>query len=91
MIRVLVNETIQIEREKHLNAKPYERSHGRSDIANGCKHKTIRTREGEVTFDIPQVWESGIYLQKLEKGLRSKRGFAPGLAEMVVSESPHVE
>ena len=26
MIRVLVNEAMQIEREKHLNAKPYERS-----------------------------------------------------------------
>ena len=26
MIRVLVNEAMQIEREKHLNANPYERS-----------------------------------------------------------------
>lgn len=84
MIRILVNEAMQIEREKHLNAKPYERSDKRSGHANGYKPKTVRTRVGEVTFDIPQVREGGFYPQALEKGLRSERAFTLALAEMYV-------
>ena len=84
MIRVLVNEAMQIERSKYLNAKPYQRSHERSGHANGYKPKTVRTRVGEVTFDIPQVREGGFYPGALEKGLRSERAFTLALAEMYV-------
>ena len=84
MIRVLVNQAMQIEREKHLKAKPYQRSHERLGHANGYKPKTVRTRVGEVTFDIPQVREGGFYPQALEKGLRSERAFTLALAEMYV-------
>jgi len=84
MIRVLVNQAMQIERDKHLNAKPYERSHERLGHANGYKPKTVRTRVGEVTFDIPQVREGGFYPRALEKGLRSERALMLALAEMYV-------
>ena len=67
MIRVLVNEAMQIERSRYMNANPYERSHERLGHANGYKPKTVRTRVGEVTFDIPQVREGGFYPQALEK------------------------
>ena len=84
MLRVLMNEAMQIERERHLNAKPYERSDERLGHSNGYKPKTVRTRVGEVTFDIPQVREGGFYPQALEKGLRSERAFTLALAEMYV-------
>ncbi len=84
MLRVLVNEAMQIERSRHVNAKPYERSDERSGHANGYKPKTVRTRVGAVTFDIPQVREGGFYPGALEKGLRSERAFTLALAEMYV-------
>ena len=84
MIRILVNEAMQIERSRYMNAKPYQRSDERSGHANGYKPKTVRTRAGEVTFDIPQVREGGFYPQALEKGLRSERAFTLALAEMYV-------
>ena len=84
MIRVLVNEAMQIERSRHMNANPYERSDKRSGYANGYKPKTVKTRVGEVTFDIPQVREGGFYPQALEKGLRSERALTMALAEMYV-------
>lgn len=84
MIRALVNQAMQIERDMHLNAKPYERSHGRLGHANGYKPKTVKTRVGKVTFDIPQVREGGFYPQALEKGLRSERALTMALAEMYV-------
>lgn len=84
MLRVLLNEAMQIERSRHMNANPYERSDERSGHANGYKPKTVSTRVGKVTFDIPQVREGGFYPQALEKGLRSERAFTLALAEMYV-------
>jgi transposase-like protein len=50
---------MQLERQNHLGVGPYERSPDRRDQANGYKPKTIATRMGKITFDIPQVRESG--------------------------------
>ena len=84
LIRTLVNEAMQIEREQFLGAKPYERSQERRGHANGYKPKTVKTRVGEVTFDIPQVREGGFYPRSLEKGMRSERALLLALAEMYV-------
>ena len=51
----LANEASRIERAQHLQATPYERSAQRMDYANGYKPKTVLTRLGEVTFEVPQV------------------------------------
>ena len=84
MIRVLVNQAMQVERENYLQAKHYERSENRRGYANGYKAKTVKTRVGEVAFDIPQVRGGGFYPQALEKGLRSERALLMTLAEMYV-------
>lgn len=64
MIRLLVNQAMQIERDKHLNAKPYERCDNRSGHANGYKPKTVKTRVGELTFDIPQVRDGSFFTSR---------------------------
>jgi transposase-like protein len=84
LIRVMVNEAMRIERENYLGARPYERSEDRQGHANGYKPKTVKTRVGEVTFDIPQVREGGFYPHSLEKGIRSERALLLTLAEMYV-------
>jgi transposase-like protein len=75
---------MQIERENFLGAKPYEHCLERQGHANGYKPKTVKTRVGEVTFDIPQVREGGFYPRSLEKGMRSERAILLALAEMYV-------
>jgi len=84
MIRVMINEGMRIEREKHLNAKPYERHEDRRGHANGYKPKTVKTRVGEITFEVPQVREGGFYPDALEKGMRSERALVLTMAEMYV-------
>ncbi len=37
------------------------------------KTKTVLTRVGEVTFDVPQVRSSGFYPSALERGSRSEQ------------------
>ena len=46
LIRVVVNEAMRIERENHLQAKPYERNEVRQGHSNGYKPKTVKTRVG---------------------------------------------
>lgn len=84
MIRVLINQAMQIERSKHVHAEPYEHREERSGHANGYKPKTVITRMGKITFDVPQVREGGFYPGALEKGLRSERALTMTLAEMYV-------
>lgn len=84
LIRVVINEAMKAERETYLGARRYERREERRDQANGFKKKTVRTRNGEITFDIPQVRESGFYPQALQKGMRSERALTLTMAEMYV-------
>lgn len=84
LIRIVVNAAMQVERQKHLGAELYERSPQRRGYANGYKPKTVKTRVGEVTFDVPQVRDGSFYPDALEKGLRSERALTMALAEMYV-------
>lgn len=84
LIRVVVNAAMEAERQQYLKAAPYQHSPERQGHANGFKEKTVKTRFGEITFDIPQVREGGFYPQALEKGLRSERALTLTFAEMYV-------
>jgi transposase-like protein len=84
LIRILLNLTMRAERQKHLGVAPYERSEKRRGYANGFKEKTLKTRLGEINFDIPQVRDGSFYPEALEKGLRSERALTMTLAEMYV-------
>jgi transposase-like protein len=83
-IRLLINAAMLLERQKHLQAQPYERTEQRQGHANGFKDKTVQTRLGAVTVAVPQVREGGFYPTSLEKGLRSERALKLALAEMYV-------
>jgi transposase-like protein len=84
LIATVVNSAMQLERQRHIGVAPYERSEGRRGQANGYKAKTVATRVGKITFDVPQVRDGNFYPQALEKGLRSERAFKLALAEMYV-------
>jgi putative transposase len=84
LIRIVINAAMQAERQQYLGAAPYQHSPDRQGHANGYKPKTVKTRVGEITLDIPQVREGGFYPQALEKGLRSERALNLAMAEMYV-------
>ena len=83
-LRILVNEASKIERAHFLNAQSHERTSERTDYANGYKPKTVMTRVGKVTFDVPQVRNGGFYPSALEKGSRTEQALNLALAEMYV-------
>ena len=69
LIATLLNSAMKVERQRFLGVEPYERSEARRGHANGFKPKTVATRVGQVTVNIPQVREGGFYPSALEKGL----------------------
>lgn len=83
-LRILVNEASKIERAHYLGAQPHERTSERTDYANGFKPKTVMTRVGELTFNVPQVRGGGFYPSALEKGSRTEQALNIALAEMYV-------
>ena len=83
-LRILVNEASKIERNHFLNAQPHARTVDRIDYANGFKPKTVMTRVGELTFNVPQVRGAGFYPSALEKGTRTEQALNIALAEMYV-------
>lgn len=83
-LAVLLNAAMKAERQKYLQAAPYERTAERTDYANGYKDKTLLTRLGEVTVAIPQVRNGEFYPSALERGMRSERALKLALAEMYV-------
>ena len=83
-LEVLLNEMMKVERSRHLQAAPYERSAQRQGYANGFKAKRVRTRVGELDLAVPQTRESDFYPSCLEKGLKSERALRLALAEAYV-------
>ncbi len=83
-VGVLMNTAMQIERSRHLQATPYERTAERRGYANGYKSKTMKTRFGEVKLAVPQTRDSEFYPQSLERGQRSERALKLALAEMYI-------
>ena len=53
LIRIILNTAMQAERQRYLNAAPYELTDTRRGYANGFKPKTVTTRVGPVTFALP--------------------------------------
>src|SRR5260370_13169062 len=86
-LRILVNEASKIERAQFLNARSHERTTERIDYANGFKPKTVMTRAGELTFDVPQVRGGGFYPSALEKGPPTEQALSLSLPEMYLQGS----
>jgi putative transposase len=84
-LRVLLNHAMQAERSQALGAAPYQRSTTRKGHANGFKPKTLQTRLGELTVEVPQVrGELDFYPSALERGLRTERALTLAIAEMYI-------
>lgn len=84
--QVLLNEAMQIERSKYLEAGPYERTGDRRGYANGFKPKRFKSRVGELDLRIPKTrgTEEPFYPKSLDRGDRSERALKVALAEMYI-------
>ncbi len=83
-VRIMLNEAMRIERSRAIEAEPYQRTDRRKGYSNGFKPKTLDTRLGAITFQVPQTRGVEFYPSALEKGIRSERALKLAIAEMYV-------
>ena len=84
-ISILLNEAMKVERSRALGAEPWQRSEQRLGYANGYKPKSLNTRIGKLSLQVPQVrGDVAFYPSALERGLRSERALKLAVAEMYV-------
>jgi len=82
---ILLNEAMKVERSRALQADPYERTEQRLGYANGYKPKSVKSRLGCLSLQIPQVrGDIEFYPSALEKGERSERALKLAIAEMYI-------
>jgi len=82
LLEAVLNKAMCAERDKALNAAPYERSDDRQGYANGFKPKTLNSRMGSLQLQVPQTRGIAFYPGCLEKGLRSEKALKLAVAEM---------
>lgn len=78
----VINQAMKLERQRYLNALPYERTEERTSYANGFKTKQLNTRVGQLNLSVPQTRDCDFYPSCLERGMRSERALKMAIAEM---------
>jgi len=83
-IEILFNEAMKLQRSEALRASPYQRTSERRGHANGFKPKSVNSRLGKLSLDVPQTRGVEFYPTVLERGERSERALKLAVAEMYV-------
>jgi transposase-like protein len=78
----VINQAMKLERQRYLQAAPYERTEERLSHANGFKPKQLNTRIGPLNLSVPQTRDCEFYPSCLEQGMRSERALKMAIAEM---------
>ena len=84
LVQIAVQYTLQAQVERHLGAQPYERTEGRKGHRNGAKPRTMKTRVGQLEFQVPQVRQGGFRPTLFERYQRTEKALLITLQEMFV-------
>ena len=80
----IINTSMLTERSHAIGAQPYERSENRLGYANGFKPKTLQTRMGALSLNVPQTRHMEFYPKSIEKGMRSEKALKSAIATMYI-------
>jgi len=85
-VEFMMNQLMLVQRQHFLGVDAYERSEERDGYANGFKPRTIKTGQGKLTLDIPQVRDSSEPFRPtiLEGLTRSEKALRLAIAEMYI-------
>lgn len=84
LVQTVVRQALEAELSQHLGAEPYERTPGRQGQRNGTKPRTIKTRLGELKFEVPQARQGGFRPSLFERYQRTEKALLMTLQEMYV-------
>lgn len=82
LVQHVVQKLLEMEVEKHLRAKKYERSADRRGRRNGYKRRQLKTRVGVLELQVPQVREGQFQTQLFGRYQRQEAALLTTIAEM---------
>ena len=85
MLQSSLNAVLKAESAEQLGALPYERSEGRTDSRNGTRERSLTTRIGKITLQVPRHRNVPFKTLIFDNYSRSEGALIAGMAEMVVN------
>ncbi len=77
----MLNEVMQVEAEKQIQARPYERTGKRKAHRNGSRPRSLKTIHGEIELDKPQIREFPFKTKVFERYSRVEESVRVAVAE----------
>lgn len=84
LVEAVVNQILEAQVSEALGAERYERSEDRQGYRNGYRARTLYTRVGPITLQVPQTREGSFSPEIFKRYQRSEQAFVLALMEMVV-------
>lgn len=85
ILKESLNSIMKAESAEQLQAAPYERTDERRDSRNGTRERTLNTRIGSITLQVPRHRNQPFKTMVFENYKRSETALIAGMAEMVVN------
>ncbi len=84
LAEAVLNQVLEAQMTEHLGASPHERTAERQGYRNGVRPRTLYTRVGPVTLQVPQTRDGSFPPEMFRRYQRSEQAFVLALMEMVV-------
>lgn len=84
LVEAVLNQILEAQVAEMLGAKRHERSEERDGYRNGYRSRTLYTRVGPVTLQVPQTRDGNFSTEIFRRYQRSEQAFVVALMEMVV-------
>lgn len=85
LVEVVLNQILEAQVTESLGADRHERSEERVGYRNGYRPRTLYTRVGPVTLQVPQTRDGSFSTDIFKRYQRSEQAFVLALMEMVVN------
>jgi len=85
LLEPILNQVLQAQASEQLNAEPYERSEDRAAYRNGNRPRTLYTRVGPLTLQVPQFRDGRFNTDIFKRYQRSEQALVLSLMEMYVN------
>lgn len=87
LVEAVLNQILEAQIAETLGAERHERSEERQGYRNGYRPRTLYTRVGPVTLQVPQTRDGSFSTDIFRRYQRSEQAFVLALMEMVVKVS----
>jgi putative transposase len=84
LVEAVLNQILEAQVTETLGADRHERAEGRQGYRNGYRARTLFTRVGPVTLQVPQTRDGSFSTDIFKRYQRSEQAFVLALMEMVV-------